>query len=349
MKSTKHNIYKKQQLAEAASLKGETVTINANTDGAGAQGFTMNAGGAITTTNASSSAVAISVNAAGGGTGGAALRGITTGSGGTITVATNTGGNSTGGSITQTAGGLLNAGTLHVRHANIGADCVASRDVAAALGAAVRGDSITGTGGRLVEPGQVAVRGEGDEAVVESQRGAAPRFEGVGPQRRARLVDRLPQRGDGGGRQPVLAPEAVALDHEPDVEDLLEVLVTHRADVGAAVGLDGEQALGREDPDRLADRRAAERQLAGQLQLVHALPGRQLAPDDGLAEVPGDLRRQRGLLERAASCHARPGMGPPPAADHRSLTIDCRLFSFPTGSGFPARPARPTHPRRVAT
>ena len=51
--------------------------------------------------------------------------------------------------------GLLNAGTLHVRHANIGADCVASRDVAAALGAAVRGDSITGTGGRLVEPGDV--------------------------------------------------------------------------------------------------------------------------------------------------------------------------------------------------
>jgi hypothetical protein len=31
MKSTKHDIYKRQQLAEAASLKGETVTINANT------------------------------------------------------------------------------------------------------------------------------------------------------------------------------------------------------------------------------------------------------------------------------------------------------------------------------
>jgi len=71
----------------------------------------MNAGGAITTTDASASAVAINVNAAGGGTGGAALRSITTGSGGTLRVATDTGGNSTGGSITQTAATLLNVGT----------------------------------------------------------------------------------------------------------------------------------------------------------------------------------------------------------------------------------------------
>src|SRR5205823_14497348 len=60
------------------------ITINANTDGAGAQGFTMNAGGAITTTNATAGAVAINVNAAAGGTGAAALRSITTGSGGKI-------------------------------------------------------------------------------------------------------------------------------------------------------------------------------------------------------------------------------------------------------------------------
>jgi hypothetical protein len=51
------------------------------------------------------------VNAAGGGTGGAAVGSIAVGSGGGITVATNTGGNATGGSITQPGGGLLNAGT----------------------------------------------------------------------------------------------------------------------------------------------------------------------------------------------------------------------------------------------
>jgi hypothetical protein len=54
--------------------------------------------------------VRVNVNAAAGGTGGAALGNITTGSGGRITVATNTGGNATGGSITESAGTLLNAG-----------------------------------------------------------------------------------------------------------------------------------------------------------------------------------------------------------------------------------------------
>ncbi|MBI1848175.1 MAG: filamentous hemagglutinin N-terminal domain-containing protein, partial [Candidatus Rokubacteria bacterium] len=95
----------------AVSAGAGTVTINANTAGAGASGFTMNAGSSITTTSATGSAVAINVNAAAGGTGGAALRDITTGSGGTITVATDTGGNTTGGSITQAAGTLLNAGS----------------------------------------------------------------------------------------------------------------------------------------------------------------------------------------------------------------------------------------------
>ena len=72
-------------------------------DGAGAQGFTMNAGSSITTTNATAGAVQINVNAAGGGTGTAALRDITA-IGGTVSVATNAGGNTTGGAITQTAG-----------------------------------------------------------------------------------------------------------------------------------------------------------------------------------------------------------------------------------------------------
>jgi hypothetical protein len=68
-----------------------TVTVNTNTNGAGADNFTMAAGSSITTTNATGSAVAINVNAATGGTGGAALRGITTGSRCTIAVATNSG------------------------------------------------------------------------------------------------------------------------------------------------------------------------------------------------------------------------------------------------------------------
>ena len=84
------------------------IAISANTNGAGAEGFTQAAGATIATTNAGPGAVAINVNAAGGGTGGAVLGNITTGSGGTLAVATDTGGNGTGGSITRTGATLLN-------------------------------------------------------------------------------------------------------------------------------------------------------------------------------------------------------------------------------------------------
>jgi hypothetical protein len=98
-------------LSGALNAGAGTVTIAANKDGTGAEGFTMNAGSSITSTNATASAVTINVNAAGGGTGGAALGDITTGSGGTITVFTDTGGNTTGGSITQAAGTALDVGS----------------------------------------------------------------------------------------------------------------------------------------------------------------------------------------------------------------------------------------------
>ncbi len=95
----------------AVNAGSGTVTIAANRDGGGGEDFTMNAGSSITTTNATANAVQINVNAAAGGTGDAFLRDITTGSGGILSVATNTGGNTTGDDITQTAGTLLNVGT----------------------------------------------------------------------------------------------------------------------------------------------------------------------------------------------------------------------------------------------
>lgn len=92
-----------------------TVSINANTDGAGAQGFTMNAGSSIATTNSGANAVQIVVNSLAAGTGAASLRGsITTGNGGTATVSTRgqaaVGGNTTGGAITQGAALTVNTG-----------------------------------------------------------------------------------------------------------------------------------------------------------------------------------------------------------------------------------------------
>jgi uncharacterized protein DUF5649 len=113
----------------AVNAGSGTVTINANSNGAGAESFTMNAGSSITTTDASANAVRINVNATGGGTGAAALRSITTGSGGTLTVATNTGGNTTGGDITQTAGTLLNVGTGTI---NLATPAIAGANIGAA-------------------------------------------------------------------------------------------------------------------------------------------------------------------------------------------------------------------------
>ena len=63
-------------------------------------------------------AVQINVNAAGGGTGTAALDSITVPVAGTLTVATNTGGNLTGGAITQNVGTSLSVGTAQLSTGN---------------------------------------------------------------------------------------------------------------------------------------------------------------------------------------------------------------------------------------
>ena len=116
-------------LSGAVNAGSGAVAINANTDGAGGQSFTMNAGSSITTTNTTAGAVQINVNAAGGGTGTAALRNVTTGSGGAITVATDTGGNATGNDITQVTGTLLNVGSGTV---NLSTSTIAGRNIGTA-------------------------------------------------------------------------------------------------------------------------------------------------------------------------------------------------------------------------
>lgn len=146
--------------------------MNANTGGTGAAGFSMAPGGSMTTTNAGVNAVGIFVNAAAGGTGRAALRNISTGSGGTITVATDTGGNGTGSDITQASGTLLNSGsgavvltTPSTNTSAIGSP-VANVTVAAGTvtaGAGSGGIVITDTGGATFGattggPGAIALR-----------------------------------------------------------------------------------------------------------------------------------------------------------------------------------------------
>jgi len=126
-----------------------------------------------------------------------------------------------------------------------------------------------------------------------------PGLERVRRERHPRVGDGLAQRRDRLGRDPVgIATEAVTLDHEPEVEDFLEIVVTHRADVGPAARLQRQQALGFQNPDRLANRGATEPEVPRELRLVQPLAGRELARDDRLSQMPGGLGRQRrGFLK----------------------------------------------------
>jgi filamentous hemagglutinin family protein len=102
---------------EAGSLSTTTldatgsISILTNTNGLGTNSFTMNTNSQINTTDTTANAVVINVNTAIGGAGSATLSNITTGSGGTINVATNTGNNLTGGDILYSGTGSLDAGT----------------------------------------------------------------------------------------------------------------------------------------------------------------------------------------------------------------------------------------------
>ena len=100
------------EIANILNAGAGTVAVSANTVDAGNEGFAMTGAGQITTTNTTASAVKILVNtaaAAVNGMGTAALQNITVGNGGTITVNTSQG-NATGGSISQAALTLLDAG-----------------------------------------------------------------------------------------------------------------------------------------------------------------------------------------------------------------------------------------------
>ena len=158
-----------------------------------------------------------------------------------------------------------------------------------------------------VQARQVTVDGERDQPVVKPERGPVPRPEVLRDQRGAGLRDGVPQGSDGVRRQPVgRAPDAVRLDHEPDVEDLLQVLIGEGPDVRAAVWLDRDEPFRFENADGLAHRRTAERQLPHQLCLVETFAGSQDSFDDGLPEVPGDFDGQRRRLLEDVSRHACP-------------------------------------------
>jgi hypothetical protein len=126
------------------------ITFNVNTSGAAGQNFTQNAGGTITTTAA---AITINVNAATG-TGAATLGDNISDLGGMILIDTDAnGGNTTGGSITQTAGVLNvgNGGTITLTVPSAGASGIGPIQTQTAVGGAASFLNLTtGTGGAFV-------------------------------------------------------------------------------------------------------------------------------------------------------------------------------------------------------
>ncbi|MEO9204142.1 MAG: filamentous hemagglutinin N-terminal domain-containing protein [Gammaproteobacteria bacterium] len=127
-----------------------TINIFANTN-ASTSRFTMASGSSITTTNATANAVSINVNTALGGTGTAVLRDITTGDGGTITVNTDTGGNVTGGDITQPTGTLTagNSGTITLTNPNVAGRNIGTSGANIQIAAGTL-NLTTGTGGGFI-------------------------------------------------------------------------------------------------------------------------------------------------------------------------------------------------------
>lgn len=104
------------------------ISIQANTDGAGAEGFTQNAAATITSGDTGANAIAITVNTAGGGTGAAVIgANMSTGAGGTLTIDTANGG-TTGTGISRTAGTLA-AGTVALTSGNGDIGALAGRIV----------------------------------------------------------------------------------------------------------------------------------------------------------------------------------------------------------------------------
>ena len=100
----------------AVNTGGGTFAGTINNDGGTVGDFVMNAGSSITTTNTSATAVVITANvnpdpSPGQNDRGIILGNITTGNGGTITALTNPGGITTGASIDQIAGTVLNTGS----------------------------------------------------------------------------------------------------------------------------------------------------------------------------------------------------------------------------------------------
>jgi len=82
-------------------------------------------------------------------------------------------------------------------------------------------------------------------------------------------------------------PRCIGFQQRQQLVNLAQVLFGYFGDVGAAAYLHGHQAFGCQHLDRLAQRRAADAQLLGDLELVDPAAGWQFAVEDALAQQLG--------------------------------------------------------------
>jgi hypothetical protein len=88
-----------------------------------------------------------------------------------------------------------------------------------------------------------------------------------------------------------------AFQHGHDRENLVEVVQRQLGDEAAAPRLDVHQALGGEDLQRLAQRRAADAEVGGERRLVQALPRNEVVAEDALAQEIDRLLAQGRLVD----------------------------------------------------
>jgi hypothetical protein len=164
----------------------------------------------------------------------------------------------------------------------------------------------------------------------------------VAPRRVGLLADgaEVPDRGADGRWDPALVAfehqvRGLELERGAQLEELEQAFRGERGDAGAAVGLELDQALGRQRSQRRPQAVAGDAVALGQLALDEALPGGQVAVEDPPAQRVRERVDGRDALELGVRGHgerhrrrALSGPGRAPAAAATS------------GSGRRGRPGR---------
>ena len=154
---------------------------------------------------------------------------------------------------------------------------------------------------RHVRLAQVRVAGAGVDAIVDLAIAVVVRGQIAPCVAREHLERQRLDLGDLGGRDALarkLARQRLQRAHE--LEALADVGLRQAHHLGAAIGTEHHEAIGLEQPERLAQRGPRHAEFHAQHALVQAGTGRELAFGDEDAQALGDARGKRGWRRRHA-------------------------------------------------